>query len=64
VTRAALERQESRGAQFRADYPEKSADFGKVNIVVSKDPDGGMKITRVPVVPVSPELRTVIEEMK
>jgi succinate dehydrogenase / fumarate reductase flavoprotein subunit len=64
VTRAALERQESRGAQFRADFPEKSAEFGKVNIVVRKEPDGGMRILREPVVPVAPELQAIIAEMK
>jgi succinate dehydrogenase / fumarate reductase flavoprotein subunit len=64
VTRAALERQESRGAQFRADFPEKSADFGKVNIVVRKEPDGGMRILREPVIPVAPELQAIITEMK
>jgi succinate dehydrogenase / fumarate reductase flavoprotein subunit len=64
VTRAALERRESRGAQFRADFPDKDPAFGAVNIVVSKQPDGEMKITRVPVVPVPPELKAVIEEMK
>jgi len=64
VTRAALERRESRGAQFRADYPEKDPVFGAVNIVVRKEPDGGMEISRVPVVPVAPELKAIIEEMK
>ncbi len=64
VTRAALERQESRGAQFRVDYPEKSAEFGKVNIVVRKEPDGGMRISRVPIVPLTPEHQAIIEEMK
>ncbi len=64
VTRAALERRESRGAQFRVDFPEKDAAFGAVNIVVRKGADGGMEIVRVPVVPVPPELKAVIEEMK
>src|SRR3954464_9205720 len=64
VTRAALERKESRGAQFRVDYPEKSAEFGKVNVVVRKEPDGGMRISREPVAPLTPEHQAIIEEMK
>jgi succinate dehydrogenase / fumarate reductase flavoprotein subunit len=64
VTRAALERKESRGAQFRDDYPAKDAAFGAFNIVVRKGPDGEMGISRQPLPPTSPELQAVIEEMK
>jgi succinate dehydrogenase / fumarate reductase flavoprotein subunit len=64
VTRAALERRESRGAQFRDDYPAKDAAFGAFNIVVRKGPDGEMGISRQPLPPTSPELQAVIEEMK
>jgi succinate dehydrogenase / fumarate reductase, flavoprotein subunit len=64
VTRAALERRESRGAQFRDDYPEKSDDFGRFNIVVRQGPDGEMLTSREPLPVVSPELQAVIQEMK
>ncbi|HEY0512405.1 MAG TPA: fumarate reductase/succinate dehydrogenase flavoprotein subunit [Thermoanaerobaculia bacterium] len=64
VTRAALERRESRGAQFRDDYPAKDEAFGRFNIVVRKGPDGEMGISREPVAAVSPELKSVIDEMK
>src|SRR5579863_8445034 len=40
VAKAALERKESRGAQFRDDYPEKSEEWGKYNLRVEKAPDG------------------------
>ncbi len=34
ITRAALLRKESRGAQFREDFPGKDAEWGKYNIVI------------------------------
>ncbi|HEX9944797.1 MAG TPA: fumarate reductase/succinate dehydrogenase flavoprotein subunit [Thermoanaerobaculia bacterium] len=64
VTRAALERRESRGAQFRADYPDKDEAFGKVNVVVTRGPDGEMRISREPIPDMTPEQKAIIEEMK
>jgi succinate dehydrogenase / fumarate reductase flavoprotein subunit len=64
VTRAALERKESRGAQFRDDYPEKSAEYGSFNIVVRRDAAGKMELERVNVRQVPAELKQVIEEQK
>jgi succinate dehydrogenase / fumarate reductase flavoprotein subunit len=64
ITLSALERKESRGAQFRADYPNKSDEFGKVNIVTKKGPDGRMQVSRVPLPPMPDELRQIIEEQK
>ena len=64
ITRAALERQESRGAHFREDRPSKSPEFGKITIVIRKGPNGEMQVARQPVPDVPPELKQVIEEMK
>ncbi|MGI8891245.1 MAG: fumarate reductase/succinate dehydrogenase flavoprotein subunit, partial [Chthoniobacterales bacterium] len=63
VTRSALERKESRGAQFREDYPEKSAEFAKVNNIVWKGDDGRMEIRREPIIALREDLAQVITEM-
>jgi succinate dehydrogenase / fumarate reductase flavoprotein subunit len=64
VTRAALEREESRGAHFREDRPSKSAELGKINVVIRKGRNGEMQVARVPVPEMPPDLKQVIEEMK
>src|SRR5436305_761885 len=64
ITQAALERKESRGAQFREDYPNKDEQFAKVNTMISKAPDGSMQI-RLEALPEMPDyLEQVIEEMR
>jgi succinate dehydrogenase / fumarate reductase, flavoprotein subunit len=64
ITRAAMERKESRGGHFREDYPDKDPAWGKVNVVIRKGPDGAMQLVREPVRPLPPELQAVIEEQK
>jgi succinate dehydrogenase / fumarate reductase flavoprotein subunit len=64
VTRAALERKESRGAQFRDDYPTKSDEYAGFNIVVSKGPSGEVLLRREPIPPMPNELKQIIQEMK
>ena len=64
ITRAAVERKESRGAQFREDYPEKDEHFSKVNTIISKGPDGSMQIRLEPLPEMPDYLKQVIEEMK
>jgi succinate dehydrogenase / fumarate reductase flavoprotein subunit len=64
TTRASLIRKESRGAQFRDDFPAKSDRFSRVNIVERKATDGTMEVAEIPIPELPPELRQIIEEMK
>ena len=64
VTRAALERKESRGAHFRDDFPAKDEQCGKFNIVARKGPNGEVQLTREPIPPMREDLQQIIEEMK
>jgi succinate dehydrogenase / fumarate reductase flavoprotein subunit len=64
ITRAALEREESRGGHFREDRPEKDPASAKFNIVVRKGPAGEMQLTREPVPEMPLELCEVIEQQK
>jgi len=64
VVRSAIDRKESRGAQFRDDFPDKDPAFGNVNTVVWKGPDGAMQLRREPIPAMREELKKVIEEMK
>jgi len=49
ITRAAIERKESRGGQYREDHPNKDPEYAKFNYSLKKDPDGGMEISKVPI---------------
>jgi len=64
ITLSALERKESRGGHFRADYPEKDKAFGAFNIVVRRGANGGMELSRAPLPPMPPELQQIVEENK
>ena len=63
ITRAAILRQESRGAQFREDFQSKDPEWGKYNLVIKKT-DSGMAVEKRPVPELPVELKQIVEEMK
>jgi succinate dehydrogenase / fumarate reductase, flavoprotein subunit len=63
ITRSALERKESRGGQYREDFPDKDPEYAKFNYSLKKGSDGAMEISRTPIPEMPAELKQVIEEM-
>jgi succinate dehydrogenase / fumarate reductase flavoprotein subunit len=63
TARSAVERKESRGAQFRDDYPEKRKEFSTFNTVVNKDEDGNMQVSREDIPEMRDELKQIIKDM-
>jgi succinate dehydrogenase / fumarate reductase flavoprotein subunit len=64
IARSAIERKESRGGHFREDYPDKTAEFGAINVMVRQTPGGGMQVSRIPLPAMPDYLKEVIEEQK
>jgi len=62
IARSAIERAESRGAHFREDTPEKSDEWSKVNLVISREGDGSMRVRREPIQALRDDLSAIIEE--
>jgi succinate dehydrogenase / fumarate reductase flavoprotein subunit len=60
IVRCALERRESRGAQWRLDYPNPDPEWAKKNLIATEDP-GGVQISTVPVPEMPPELAALFE---
>jgi len=61
VTRAALQRTESRGAHTREDHPGSDNEWGKVNCIV-RQRDGNIQVEREPLPQVPDELKELLEE--
>ncbi|MBI4606883.1 MAG: fumarate reductase/succinate dehydrogenase flavoprotein subunit [Planctomycetes bacterium] len=64
IARSALERKESRGAQFREDHAGKDPAWGKLTVLVRKGPGGEVEIRRAPIPEMPPDLKQIIEEMQ
>ena len=61
---SAMERKESRGGHFREDYPNKVDEFSKFNIMVKRQPGGGISVSPVALPEMPDYLKQVIEEQK
>ena len=60
VTRAALERTESRGAHTREDHPNTEKEWGKVNLTVNKR-GGAVVVERVPLQAPPADMQALID---
>jgi succinate dehydrogenase / fumarate reductase, flavoprotein subunit len=64
ITRAAIDRKESRGGHFRDDFPDKDPTYGAFNTVIRKGANGEMQLERRPIPPLPDDLKAIIEEQK
>jgi succinate dehydrogenase / fumarate reductase flavoprotein subunit len=63
ITRAAIDRRESRGGHFRDDYPAKEKAYAGHNTVLRRNADGTMQVERRPIPPMPADLQAIITEM-
>jgi succinate dehydrogenase / fumarate reductase flavoprotein subunit len=63
ITRAALERRESRGGHTRDDYPGPDPRFGTVNVVV-RQREGDVSVTQEPLPQMPADLKVLFEDAK
>jgi succinate dehydrogenase / fumarate reductase, flavoprotein subunit len=61
VTRAALERKESRGAHTREDFPDSDKEWGRVNIIIRQTRDG-IQVIREPLPEMPAELQELVKK--
>jgi succinate dehydrogenase / fumarate reductase, flavoprotein subunit len=61
VTRAALERKESRGAHTRDDFADSDAQWAKLNLIVRQG-TAGLEVSQKPLPEMPPELKKLLEE--
>ena len=64
IAKAASERKESRGGHFREDFPNKSEEWGKVNVHIRKDEKGNMEVKQVSKPKMRDDLQQIVDEMK
>jgi succinate dehydrogenase / fumarate reductase flavoprotein subunit len=62
IARAALTREESRGGHTRDDFPGMSAEWRRVNLICSRNADGGVDVVRKPIPEMRPDLLALFEK--